>query len=200
MVAGEETGAEAYTAQALAFAHGFRWDTTASGHRLGVGEIDPDMGGCTGGRRTGRKSMFDLLVVDEAGMLPQDVAQALLHIADTAGARLVLVGDRPQLAAVGRGGVMEMALAWGPKFVEMDSVYRFRSPTAPWTPSTRTCRCSSAPGPSLSRYSTVRRKGRVVLHRTQQEMAENVAEETAARHLAGVRQSVSRRRTRPRKP
>ena len=40
----------------------------------------------------------DLLLVDEAGMLDQDTARALLTIADETGARVALVGDRHQLA------------------------------------------------------------------------------------------------------
>ena len=55
----------------------------------------------------------DLLLVDEAGMLDQDTARALLTIADETGARVALVGDRHQLPAVGRGGVLDHAVALG---------------------------------------------------------------------------------------
>jgi hypothetical protein len=48
-------------------------------------------------------------LVDEAGMLDQDTARALLTLADEAGARVALVGDRHQLPAVGRGGVLDHA-------------------------------------------------------------------------------------------
>ena len=51
----------------------------------------------------------DLLVIDEAGMLDQDTARALLCVADECRARLALLGDRHQLAAVGRGGVLDLA-------------------------------------------------------------------------------------------
>ena len=57
-----------------------------------------------GPRDRARLAAGDLLVVDEAGMLDQDTARALLTVADEAGARLVLLGDRHQLTAVGRGG------------------------------------------------------------------------------------------------
>jgi ATP-dependent exoDNAse (exonuclease V) alpha subunit len=40
-------------------------------------------------------------------MLDQDTALALLTIADERGWRLALIGDRHQLPAVGRGGVLE---------------------------------------------------------------------------------------------
>ena len=39
----------------------------------------------------------DLLLIDEAEMLDQDTARALVTIADETGARLALVGDRHQL-------------------------------------------------------------------------------------------------------
>ena len=45
-------------------------------------------------------------------MLDQDTARALLTIADEPGARVALVGDRHQLPAVGRGGVLDLAARW----------------------------------------------------------------------------------------
>ncbi|GAA4402195.1 hypothetical protein GCM10023153_31150 [Ornithinibacter aureus] len=54
----------------------------------------------------------DLLVVDEAEMLDQDAARALLTLAEEAGARVAFIGDRHQLAAVGRGGVLDHAVAY----------------------------------------------------------------------------------------
>ena len=48
------------------------------------------------------------------GMLDQDTARALLTIADETGARVALVGDRHQLPAVGRGGVLDLAAPLGP--------------------------------------------------------------------------------------
>ena len=47
-------------------------------------------------------------------MLDQDTALALLTIADETGARVVLVGDRHQLPAVGRGGVLDLAARCAP--------------------------------------------------------------------------------------
>ena len=49
------------------------------------------------------------MIVDEAGMLDQDTAHALLAITAEVGATVALVGDRAQLPAVGRGGVLDMA-------------------------------------------------------------------------------------------
>ena len=45
-------------------------------------------------------------------MLDQDTARALLTVADETGARVALVGDRHQLPAVGRGGVLDLAARW----------------------------------------------------------------------------------------
>src|SRR3712207_8592727 len=51
------------------------------------------------------------MVVDEAGMLDQDTARALLTVADESGVRVALLGDRHQPPAVGRGGVLDLAAA-----------------------------------------------------------------------------------------
>jgi ATP-dependent exoDNAse (exonuclease V) alpha subunit len=72
-----------------------------------------------------------VLLVDEAGMLDQDTARALLTIAEETGARIALVGDRHQLPAVGRGGVLDHAVAWAhpTAVVTLESVRRFTDPT-----------------------------------------------------------------------
>ena len=63
-------------------------------------------------------------------MLDQDTARALLTVADEAGARVALVGDRHQLPAVGRGGVLDHALAWAhpTAVVALEKVHRFTDP------------------------------------------------------------------------
>ncbi|MEO7069104.1 MAG: MobF family relaxase [Nostocoides sp.] len=114
-----ETGADAFSAAWLAHHHGHRWDS--DGHRWHEQTpVDP----------LARLLPGDLLVVDEAGMLDQDTAQALLHIADTAGARLALVGDPHQLPAVGRGGVLDHATRWTAPgaHVLLDGIHRFTDP------------------------------------------------------------------------
>lgn len=63
--------------------YGVRWDD--HGHWQSA-ETAP--------RLEARLKPGDLLVVDEAGMLDQDSAAALVQIADATGARLALVGDR----------------------------------------------------------------------------------------------------------
>jgi len=69
----------------------------------------------------------DLLLVDEAGMLDQDTARALLTIADEHRVRVALLGDRHQLPAVGRGGVLDLAHRWADPdaCLSLDVVHRF---------------------------------------------------------------------------
>ncbi len=109
-VAAAEVGAVAGSAARLAFEYGWRWNADGAWTRLAVGETDPVTGRIyTGPGEGARLRAGDLLVVDEAGMLDQDTARALLTIADECQVHLALLGDRHQLAAVGRGGVLDLA-------------------------------------------------------------------------------------------
>ena len=60
-------------------------------------------------------------------MLDQDTARALLTVADECQARLALLGDRHQLAAVGRGGVLDLAAGQvdPAACLTLESVHRF---------------------------------------------------------------------------
>ena len=102
----------------------------AVGRARRVDPLRPATRPVTGGStRTRRRALRtgDLLLVDEAGMLDQDTARALLTIADETGARVALVGDRHQLPAVGRGGVLDLAHRWvdPDARVDLDTVHRF---------------------------------------------------------------------------
>lgn len=71
----------------------------------------------------------DLLVVDEAEMLDQDTARALLRLADKMRPNVMLVGDRHQLPAVGRGGVVDLTVRYAPdRVTQLDAVRRFADP------------------------------------------------------------------------
>ena len=118
-VAQQQVGARASTAARLVHQYGFRWHDDGSWtrepvpHRVLSDQV--------------RLSPGDLLLVDEAGMLDQDTARALLVVADEAAARVAFVGDRHQLPAVGRGGVLDHAVrVVGPaNCLELDGVHRF---------------------------------------------------------------------------
>ena len=83
----------------LVHQHGFRWDEDGRWTRESLDARSVRL------ERRAALQTGDVLVVDEAGMLDQDTALALLTIADEAHARVAFMGDRHQLPAVGRGGV-----------------------------------------------------------------------------------------------
>ncbi|GGL33314.1 AAA family ATPase [Phycicoccus endophyticus] len=147
-----ETGADAFSAAWLAHHHGHRWDS--DGHRWHEpGPVHP----------LARLLPGDLLVVDEAGMLDQDTAQALLQVADTAGARLALVGDPHQLPAVGRGGVLDHAIRWATPdaHVLLDGIHRFDDPD--YAALTLLMRTGQDPAHV---FDALHDRGQVVLHPT----------------------------------
>ena len=119
-VAQAEAGVDAFSAAWLVHQHGYRWDTDGHRWRVPTGQLNP----------LARLLPGDLLLVDEAGMLDQDTAHALLMIADRAGARIALVGDRHQLPAVGRGGVLDHAARWAPPDAHLllNAIHRFADP------------------------------------------------------------------------
>src|SRR5829696_5397737 len=78
-VARAEVGASAGSAAALVYAYGWRWNEDGAWTRLAVGEVDPVTGRIHTGPAEGTGLRpDDLLVIDEAGMLDQDTARALL--------------------------------------------------------------------------------------------------------------------------
>jgi conjugative relaxase-like TrwC/TraI family protein len=119
-VAAAETGADGHSAAWLIHQHGWRWD--ADGRWARQPNPTPES--------RARLRPRDLLLIDEAGMLDQDTARALLTIADETGARVAFVGDRHQLPAVGRGGVLDHAAAWAhpTAVVSLETVHRFTDP------------------------------------------------------------------------
>ena len=115
----EQTRADAFSAAWLVHQHGYRWDTDGRWSRV---QAQPDA--------LARLRPGDLLLVDEAGMLDQDTARALLNIADVNQARIAFVGDRHQLPAVGRGGVLDHGARWArPEArLALETVHRFADP------------------------------------------------------------------------
>ncbi|MDK3255268.1 MobF family relaxase [Blastococcus capsensis] len=127
-VAAGEVGAAAGSAAWLAFQHGWRWHDEGCWTRLTVGEVDPATGRVYAGpNEAAQLRPGDLLLVDEAGMLDQDTARALLTVADECQVRVALLGDRHQLSAVGRGGVLDLAIGQADPaaHLTLDAVHRF---------------------------------------------------------------------------
>jgi hypothetical protein len=128
-VAAQELGVSADSVAKLVHEHGWRWNRDGVWTRLVPGDTDPETGSTyTGPTVTARLTRGERIVVDEAGMLDQDTALALLTVADEHGATLALVGDRAQLPAVGRGGVLDMAAQLSDRTFDMTSVHRFTDP------------------------------------------------------------------------
>ncbi|MHB1289868.1 MobF family relaxase [Georgenia sp.] len=128
-VAAHELGVPADSVAKLVHANGWRWNADGVWTRLTVGGTDPETGApYTGPPPGARLQHGERIVVDEAGMLDQDTALALLTIADEAGAALALVGDRAQLPAVGRGGVLDLAAHFAGSTYDMGIVHRFTDP------------------------------------------------------------------------
>jgi len=128
-VAARELGVATDSVAKLVHNHGWRWNRDGVWTRLAVGTVDPDNGNTyTGPSASARLRHGERIVVDEAGMLDQDTALALLQIADQAGASLALVGDRAQLPAVGRGGVLDFAAQVSQRTFDLATVHRFTDP------------------------------------------------------------------------
>ena len=123
-VASRELGTPASSAARLVYDYGFRWDQDGRWSRYN------DTVGAPPQTTASDLAPGDVMLVDEAGMLDQDTARALTRVADETGARLVLMGDRHQLPAVGRGGVLDLAKRWAAPeaVVTLDSVHRFTDP------------------------------------------------------------------------
>jgi hypothetical protein len=128
-VAHQELGVPTDSVAKLVHEHGWRWNRDGVWTRLNSGDTDPETGATYTGPSAGARLMRgERIVVDEAGMLDQDTALALLTVADEHGATIAFVGDRAQLAAVGRGGVLDIAAQLSPRVFDMTTVHRFTDP------------------------------------------------------------------------
>jgi thymidine kinase len=185
-VAGKELRTRTSSAAWLATQHGWRWDANGTWNRLTVGQVGLDEHGrrrqYLGPKPEAGLGRDDVLLIDEAGMLDQDTAHALLHVADESGARVVLMGDRHQLAAVGRGGVLDMAarFARAEACVELTTVHRFTDPD--YADLSLAMRTGDDPG---AVFDTLLNKGLVRIHSSDVERTEALASGTAPALQAG---------------
>lgn len=103
-------------------------------------------------------------------MLDQDTALALFTVTAETGATLALVGDRAQLPAVGRGGVLDMAAQLRGRTFDMDEVHRFTNPA--YAEVTVQVRDRRNPGEVFDR---LRKLGLIRLHTDADELREDLA-------------------------
>jgi exodeoxyribonuclease V alpha subunit len=165
MVAEAQIGAASYPVAWLLYQHGFRWDDDGHWGRV---QAEPVL--------AARLRADDLVVVDEAGMLDQDTARALLALAEETGVRVGLVGDRHQLPAVGRGGVLDLAARYAPDWtLTLDGVRRFADPR--YGELSVRMRHAIQPGEV---FDELVRRGEIVVH----------ASEVERQHVLAVRASL----------
>ncbi len=170
-VAARELGVVTDSVAKLVHEHGWRWNRDGVWTRLAVGETDPETGTTYAGpSRAARLTPGERIVVDEAGMLDQDTALAMLAVADEHGATLALVGDRAQLSAVGRGGVLDLAAQLTPRVLDMSGVHRFTDPTY----ADLTVRMRRGENPALL-FDDLHTLGLVVLHDSTEDMHDAIA-------------------------
>ncbi len=168
-VAAAEIDAPAFSAAWLVHQWGWRWDEDGYWTRTRESPTNP----------AARLDRGDLLVIDEAGMLDQDTARALLDIALETQARVAFLGDRHQLPAVGRGGVLDLASqhAGAEATVCLDVVHRFADPTY--------ADLSVAMRRDEPVFDQLWERGHIVLHASEAERTQALATQAAEAILAG---------------
>jgi thymidine kinase len=172
-VAHQELGVASDSVAKLVYEHGWRWNRDGAWTRLSVGQIDPETGSrYAGPAAAARLVRGERIVVDEAGMLDQDTALALLTLADEHGATVALVGDRAQLAAIGRGGGLDIAAKLLPRVHSLTSVHRFTDPA--YAGLTVQMRRGEHPGAVFDRLHAL---GLLVMHQNSAALQEGLARE-----------------------
>lgn len=131
-VAGREVEALATSVHSLLADHGWRWrkdDADADvWWRLHPGQCDPQTGFVFTGPLRLRLDATTRIVVDEAGMLDLNAAEALTQVALETGASIALIGDAYQAAPVGHAGALAMAARRAGRAVQLAEVHRFNDP------------------------------------------------------------------------
>lgn len=131
-VAGREVEVPATSIHALLADHGWRWRKDDAGGdvwwRLRPGDADPMTGAVYSGPGRMPVDASTRIVVDEAGMLDLDAADALTRLAGETGAGLALIGDPLQASPVGHAGAMALATRRAGVAVTLAEVHRFHDP------------------------------------------------------------------------
>ncbi|WP_424937770.1 MULTISPECIES: MobF family relaxase [Bacteria] len=180
-------GTRASSAHKLAHEYGFRWTDDGRWTRLALGDTEPVTGGIYRGPSAGAAvSAVTRIVVDEAGMLDQDLAHALITISDETGASLGFIGDRAQLPAVGRGGVLDIAVAASPRPLDLNEVHRFREEG--YAELTIAMRNRTEPG---ALFDELHRRGNIVIHDSDASAWGTIAADVVAKAEAGATVAVA---------
>ncbi|WP_448235839.1 MobF family relaxase [Microbacterium paulum] len=181
-VAHDELEVSATSVAALVHAHGWRWNSDGVWTRLAPGNTDPETGRTyRGPSEDARLARGERVIVDEAGILDQDTAIALLTVTAEAGATVALVGDRAQLAAVGRGGVLDMAAHIRGRTFDMAEVHRFTDPA--YAEVTVRMRDGRNPGEVFDQIAA---QGLVRLHASSNDASEHIAQQRRDREAVTV--------------
>ena len=179
-VAHEELDVPATSVAVLVYAHGWRWNDDGVWTRLKQGETDPVTGRIyTGPPKEAVLRRGERVIVDEAGMLDQDTAHALFTVTAEAGATVALVGDRAQLPAVGRGGVLDMAAQIRGRTYDMTKLHRFAD--AEYAALTLAVRDRADPGAVFDRLTAM---GLIHLHTDDEQARDHITEH--AQHGAAI--------------
>ncbi|WP_017936135.1 MobF family relaxase [Nocardioides sp. Iso805N] len=177
-VAADEVGTQTRAVAKLLHEHGYRWDDDGHWRRTAPSPSAPRLDSRT------------LLVVDEAGMLDQDSARVLLSLTAAGGAHVLLIGDRHQLPAVGRGGVLDLAARYTPdRHTELSGVHRFTDPA--YADLSLQMRSGTKPGDV---FDDLLRRGEIVIHASDVERQDLLAVKASFGHLviADTREQVAR--------
>ncbi|MGO2720955.1 MAG: MobF family relaxase [Brachybacterium tyrofermentans] len=173
-VAHDELGVPATSVAALVYAHGWRWNADGVWTRLAAGDTDPETGRIyTGPPREAVLRRGERVIVDEAGMLDQDTARALITVTAEAKVTVALVGDRAQLPAVGRGGVLDMAAQIRGRTYDMSELHRFTDPE--YAALTLTMRDRENPGDVFDQLAAM---GLIHLHADDDAARDHITEHT----------------------
>lgn len=131
-VAGREIGTAASSLHALLVDHGFRFADDHTGRtvwtRLYPGDRDPTTNVVYRGPRRYPIHAGARIVVDEAGMVDLQTANALAQLATETGAGIAMIGDHFQALPVGHSGAMAIMQRRSGAVVELTAVHRFKDP------------------------------------------------------------------------
>ncbi|WP_300007459.1 MobF family relaxase [Pseudonocardia sp.] len=118
-LATSQIATDVLTAEGLTARNVTRWLETQNRLNTAAGERGP-----AGEDEAWRLRVGDLVVVDESAMTDTAAVAQIHHRANEAGAKLLLVGDHRQLAAIGAGGAMDLLAQSGTRY-ELAEARRF---------------------------------------------------------------------------